>query len=184
MIKKFYFALALGAVTSLIACDSKSASTDNADETKEQTTKTEEVAKDAPESEPATQQSEEQVISELMEMYSNTMDMKQSFMTSDLLDYVGSAEMTAFKKGDEMGWIDYNMWTFSQDSDMSAKEVKNVTFTSDSTATADVVGGGFGPNGFVTVTVLLVDGHYRVDDIVGGDMGSIKNQAKKYLGRD
>ncbi len=176
MIKKFYFVLGLGAMVALSACDSKSTSSaDNAEETTEQT---EEVASTEAAT-PAIEQNEEQVISELMDMYSNTMEMQESYMTSDLLSYVGSAEMTAFKMGDEMGWIDYSMWTFSQDPDDSAKEVKNVKLNPDGTATADVYGGGFGPKGYVTVTVQLVDGHYRIDDIVNpADGTSIKAEAK------
>lgn len=183
MIKKVYFALAIGAIASLTACDSKNSS--NAEDQDSEKTEQIEAGETAKEDEtPVNKQSEEQVISELMEMYSNTMDMKETYMTHDLLDYVGSAEMTAFKMGDEIGWIDFSMWTFSQDAAMSAKEVRNVTFTSDSTATAEVVGGGFGPQGFVTVTVQLVDGHYRIDDIVAGNDESIKTQAKKFLGRE
>ncbi|MDE6536311.1 MAG: hypothetical protein K2K82_09950 [Muribaculaceae bacterium] len=178
MIKKVYFALAIGAIASLTSCDSKSTSNaeDQDGEKTEQTEATETAKEDAA---PVIEQNEEQVRSEVGAMYANTEMWHPDMLTPEFRADIEAADKKAQATGDEMGWIECDIFTLSQDPGKYG-DVQDITLNNDGTATVKVVNGTFGSEGYVIVTAKLIDGTYYIDDIADVNMGSVRTIAQNY----
>lgn len=178
MIKKVYFALAIGAIASLTSCDSKSTSTtEDQDSEKTEQTEANETAKE--DAAPMIEQDEAQVRDEVIAMYTNAQMWNKDMLTPEFRADIEAADKKAQATGDEMGWADCDIFTLSQDPG-DRGIVEDITLNNDGTATVKVSGARFGSNGTITVTVKLIDGTYYIDDIADVEMGSVRTIAQNY----
>lgn len=94
--------------------------------------------------------------------------------TPEFAKLISDANAKAEKEGSEVGFFDLDVLTFSQDP--GALKSVDIIDTKGSTVIAEVTGTGYGENGKITVTAVLVDGVYLIDDVNG-----CKQQAIDFL---
>ncbi len=84
------------------------------------------------------------------------------------------------KDAGEIGFIDYDILTNSQDSG-EVKNVEILNLIAPDGAIVKVTGDMYGEKGYVIITVKLVDGSYLIDDIEGPGGKSTKQAAQAYV---
>lgn len=96
------------------------------------------------------------------EVYNNRPNDEQLY-SPEFLDAIQGAEIQARKEGNEMGYFDMDLLTYSQDPG-KYKSVSIESLSAD-TVVGNVKGSGFGSP--LKVTIVRVNGKFMIDDING-----------------
>ncbi|MDE6812122.1 MAG: hypothetical protein K2J15_07215, partial [Muribaculaceae bacterium] len=122
-------------------------------------------------------QDEVLIVTSVREIYQT---MPSKCFTPDFQKVIDGADAKSVRDGNEMGYFDYDILTNSQDPG-DLRNVEIVNLTGSDGAVVKVTGERYGNDGFVMVTVRLIDNSYLIDDIEGLDGNSVKQSAQAYI---
>lgn len=164
--KKILLAVAVAAASVAMVGCGKSDKSNGSDSVAEESVEEQQIPQD-----------EGMIVERVKELYHT---MPPEMYTPEFKSIRDGAESKAINAGNEMGYFDYDMLTNSQDpGEMRSAEI--VRLDGYDKAIVKVFGENYGTDGFVIITVKLVDGEYRIDDVEGPDGKSVKEAAQKYI---